>query len=153
MLSYREMMETIHFATKHGQKEVKISEQYDRFIEHIVKLLAFNDNDSTNKWMNSVENVFRIINKQRIKGKPFSQQQTLKWLIEDNGLDISIIKNEIDHIIDNFLYKDIRRNNRTEKEIYNLIFKISKQILLNIQVGKYTINSTRIILLRYVTGV
>ncbi len=151
MLTYTQIMETINFATKRGQKEAKISEQYDRFIEHIIKLLAFNENDSTNKWMNSVENVFRLINRQKIKGKHFKQSQTFKWLVEDNGLDILVIKYEIDHMTNNFLYNDIHRNKRTEKEIFDLIYYISKEILLNIQLGKYNIYSTRDFLRKYIT--
>lgn len=74
--------------------------------------------------------------------------------LTDNSSEYMIVNNIERNIIDNsfsFLFYEDIFYECFINEIQSSM--LSKQILLNIQVGKYTINSTRIILKRYIIGV
>ena len=73
-------------------------------------------------------------------------------MLEDFDLNINTIKNIIDYNISIFTHKDIKRNKRSEKEILEIIKKITDTLTKNIENNQYKFTNCYKYINRYVTN-
>lgn len=113
-------------AMARGKYEDKVSGEAPRCFEHLVKLLAFQPNDSTNKWLASLAGTFRIVSADtRFKKKP---QDIKKWLkdklyTEEQVEDVRFITRATAK------FQDFKDEHRTDKVILDIADAVLDELI------------------------
>ncbi len=109
------------------------------FNNHLIKMLAFEKNDATNHWFNEL--LAWILKIQDISIKPrnktLKSKDYMEWMFNELKMTPEKVRGRIYTISGGFRFKDIRRNERDNSDILELLIKIHRYIAKEIEGNSY----------------
>ena len=122
------MLAFIEFILEQAKAKSEIKDKYEAIshivFDHLLKTLAYKDEDNTEKHLREMSGILRRI--QSVKSKSsYIDKEKLKQILFDDYKDIDFKKYIEDKDID---YGNLQKRNLTKKEIFSILEKVYSKL-------------------------